>query len=155
MSGERDTYLVVVDATPESALAMRFAALRARRVGAGVKLLHVIRPSEFVQWGGVQAAIEAEEADEAANLLETVADEVERLAGERPATLVARGETTAEVLGAVSADQSVRALVLAAAARGAPGPLVEFFSGERAGQLPCLVMIVPGGLDEEGIERLT
>ena len=48
-----------------------------------------------------------------------------------------------------------RALVLAAAAKGKPGPLVDFFTRERAGTLPCMVMIVPGGIEDADIDRLT
>ena len=63
------TYLVVVDATPESRVALRYAALRARSVGGRVILLHVMPATEFMQWGGVQAAIEAEAAENAQALL--------------------------------------------------------------------------------------
>ena len=48
--------------------------------------------------------------------------------------------------------------MLGAAAKGAPGTLVQHFSGERAGALPAVVIIVPGALDEERqelIARLT
>ena len=48
----------------------------------------------------------------------------------------------------------VAALVLGAAAEGNPGPLVTHFSG-CAGQLPCPLFIVPGGLDEEAIDRIS
>ena len=77
------TYLVVIDQSAESRVALRFAALRAGHVGARVALLHVIRPPEFMQWGAVQEAMAAEARAEAAALLETVADAAEALAGTR------------------------------------------------------------------------
>ena len=55
------TYLVVVDDSPEAALALRFAGRRAAGTGGGVHLAAVIEPQDFVAWGGVQATI-AEEA---------------------------------------------------------------------------------------------
>ena len=149
------TYLVVVDATPESAIALRYASLRAAKVGARVSLLHVTDATEFQQWGGVQAAIEAEERANAHELLNAVAESVVGWTGERPSTIIAKGEPTAAILTVVAADPSIHALVLGAASRGAPGPLVAYFAGERAGTLPCLVMIVPGGLDPERLNDLT
>jgi hypothetical protein len=48
----------------------------------------------------------------------------------------------------------VAALVLGAAAEGNPGPLVTHFSAQ-AGALPCPLFIVPGGLSEDEIDRLS
>ena len=149
------TYLVVVDATPESRVALRYAALRARSVRGHVILLHVMPPTEFIQWGGVQAAIEAEAAEQEQALLGAIADEVVVWTGKRPGIIVSKGDAVAAVLAAVAADASIHALVLGAAPKGAPGPLVSYFAGERAGTLTCLVMIVPGGLDEARLAALT
>lgn len=148
------TFLVVVDDTPESRVAMRFAALRAAHVDARVTLLHVLPATEFVQWGGVQDLIEAEAQASADALLTAVADELFTLSGRRPGMIVRDGEVTAAILETIAADPSIRALVLGAATTGAPGPLVSFFAGERAGALPCLVIIVPGGLDDARLAAL-
>lgn len=149
------SYLVVVDDTPESRVAMHYAALRASHVDARVTLLHVMPTTEFIQWGGVQDLIEAQAQATAEALLAGVADELFALSGKRPGMIVRRGEATTAILETVAADPSIRALVLGAAPKGAPGPLVSFFAGERAGTLPCLVMIVPGGLDDARLAELT
>ena len=149
------TFLVVIDATAESRVALRYAVLRAAHVGARVTLLHVVAPQEFMQWGGVQEAMEAQALAEAEALMQGLAAEAENVGGTRPDVIVKRGDATQTVFDHIAADPSVRALVLAAAAKGAPGPLVSYFSGERAGSLPCLVMIVPGGLAGDRIEELS
>lgn len=149
------TYLVVIDGSEECRVALRFAALRAGHVGARVHLIHVIAPPEFMQWGGVQEAMEAEARADADKLLEAVADEAEQLSGARPDTTVLHGEAAPLIFDHVRDDFSVRALVLGAASKGAPGPLIGYFTGERAGQLPCVVMVIPGGLDPERLESLT
>jgi nucleotide-binding universal stress UspA family protein len=148
------TYLVVMDRSAESRVALRFAALRASHVGARLALVHVVRPPEFMQWGGVQEAMAAEALAEAEALLASVADEAEQLAAARPATLVLHGDAASAVRDHVRGDPSIRALVLGAAPKGAPGPLISFFT-ENAGQLPCVIIIVPGGLDPERLESLT
>lgn len=149
------TYLVVIDDSAESRVALRFAALRSGHVGARLALLHVIRPPEFQQWGAVQAAMAAEAREAAEALLAAHADAAEALAGTRPAAIILEGEAAPVILAHVRSDPSIRALVLGAAPRGAPGPLINFFAGERAGQLPCVVIIVPGGLDTDRLEELT
>lgn len=149
------TYCVVIDATPESRVALRFAALRAAHVGGRCRLLHVVGKAEFMQWGAVQEAMDAEALAEAEGLLDAIADEAEALSDVRPDIHILRGEAGPAVLGYLSGETDVRALVLAAAAKGAPGPLVSFFAGERAGTLPCLIIIVPGGTDPDRLASLT
>jgi len=110
---------------------------------------------EFVAWGAVQKAMEAEAIEEAETLLKNAADEAEMLTGARPEVEWRQGDSAAaEVLAALDDDLGTRALVLAAAAKGPPGPLVSFFTGDRAGTLPCLLIVVPGGLSEGAIDRL-
>jgi nucleotide-binding universal stress UspA family protein len=155
MQEAAETFLVVVDDTPESAKALRFAALRAQHTGARVALLHVLKPTQFQQWGGVQQDMEREAEDAGRAVLAAKAAEVEALTGTRPSVRLVRGGAAEAVLDVLMNDRSIRALVLAAAARGRPGPLVDFFSGERAGTLPCMVMIVPGGIADADLDRLT
>jgi nucleotide-binding universal stress UspA family protein len=152
---ERATFLVVVDDTPESAKALRYAARLARRRGAQVMLMSILPEAEFLQWGDVQDMLAAEAQAAAEALLGRKAEEVREVSGLTPSVAVRQGKATDEVVRAIEADTSIKALVLAAAAKGAPGPLVSFFSGERAGNLRCVVMIVPGALDDETIDSLT
>ena len=146
-------YLVVVDDTDESALAMRYAALRAKMTGGNIVLAHVVPKPEFLLSGGLQDMIAAEAQEAAEALLSRKADEVMALSGQRPALLIREGKAVDEVSQMLT-ENNVHALILGAAAKGAPGPLVSHFSGERAGNLPCVVVIVPGGLDPDAIDRL-
>lgn len=154
MADRPRSYLVVVDDTPESRLALRFAARRAAKNDGHVSLLHVIPPTDFIQWGGVQDVIEAEAQEKAEAPLNAIVEEVVAETGVRPSISVRHGKPADEVLKAVTADSALQMLVLGAASSGAPGPLVAFFSGEAAGQLPCPVLIVPGGLNEDALDRL-
>jgi nucleotide-binding universal stress UspA family protein len=155
MNDAAETFLVVIDNTEECAKAVRFAALRAQHTGARVALLHVLKPAQFLQWGGVQQDMEAEAEEQGQALLAARAAEVEAMTGLVPETRLVRGRATEAVLKVVTSDRSIRALVLAAAAKGRPGPLVDFFAGEAAGSLPCMVMIVPGGMADSDLDRLT
>src|SRR3546814_2307109 len=49
------TYMVVIDESDEARVALRFATRRAIKTGGHVLVLAIIPPTEFIQWGGVQA----------------------------------------------------------------------------------------------------
>jgi len=151
----RRTYLVVIDETEECRIALRYAAQRAAHVGGALLLLLVVRPPDFVEWGGVQAAMRDEAMTKADALLARLSAEAEAHSELTPTTLLREGEVTEQVLDVIDEDRSIAMLVLATATKGAPGPLIAFFTGERAADLPCLVAIVPGGLSERELDALT
>lgn len=148
-------FVVVVDDTPECRLAMRFAAGRAvHSLGGRVLLLHVIPPPDFVQWGGVSSVMEAEAREGAEDLLAALSREMQSLCGIEPEQRIEFGKTADVVLQVLRSDGDIFGLVLAASAQGDPGPLVEFFSRRAAGQLPCPLIIVPGGMTEAQLDAL-
>jgi nucleotide-binding universal stress UspA family protein len=150
------TYLVVVDETREAETALRFAARRAAKTNGAVHILALVPPTEFVQWGGVQATIEEEARQRAEALVTSAAGTLtNELAGIRPIITVRQGEAVPIVRRVLEETEHVAALVLGAAATGSPGPLVAHFAGAGAGQLPCPVMIIPGSLSNEAIDRLS
>jgi nucleotide-binding universal stress UspA family protein len=146
------SYLVVMDDTAEGAVALRWAARRAGRTGLGIVILAVIPPQEFVQWGGVQAAMEEEARLRAEAAVLQASGAVAEEAGIRPSILVRGGEPVKLIADLLKEDREIAALVLGAAAEGAPGPLVSHFAGAVAGSLPCPLVIVPGGLSEEALD---
>ena len=70
------TYLVVIDETPEARVALRFASRRAIKTNGNVVIVAMVPRPEFVQWGGVQAAMEAEAVERVEALLADAAGEL-------------------------------------------------------------------------------
>jgi len=149
------TYLVVIDDSPEARVALHFAARRAAKTGGAIDVLAVVEPQDFVQWGGVQAAIEEEQRLRIEGIVAAAVGEIMSAAGITPEIVVRQGDPVAAVRGHIGTRDDVAALVLGAAPSGKPGPLVTHFAGNDAGKLPVPVMIIPGGLTEEQIERLS
>lgn len=147
------SYLVVMDETAEGAVALRWAARRAARGGIGVVILALIPPQEFVQWGGVQAAIEEEARLRAEAAVLQASGAIIEEAGVRPSVLVRQGDPVKVIGELLKENGDIAALVLGAAAEGGPGPLVSHFAGSVAGSLPCPLIIVPGALPDEALER--
>ncbi|KFL46358.1 universal stress protein UspA [Sphingobium sp. ba1] len=148
-------YLVVVDESPAAETALRFAARRAAKTGGTVRILALIPPAEFVQWGGVQATMEDEALQRAEALVTSAAGTLMDESGIRPSITVRQGEAVAVVRETLDEMDDVAALVLGAAASGPPGPLVSHFAGADAGRMPCPIMVIPGALDAESIDRLS
>lgn len=149
------TYLVVIDETEEARVALRFAARRAAKTGGSVEIVALIPPAEFAAWAGVQATIEDEARQKVEALVAAAAGTLAEEAGIRPTITVRQGEPVTVILDILESSDQIAALVLGAAANGAPGPLVSHFAGNDAGRLPCPIMVVPGSLDEDAIDRLS
>jgi nucleotide-binding universal stress UspA family protein len=149
------TYLVVIDDSEEARVALRFAARRAVKTGGAVEILAVVEPQDFVQWGGVQAAIEEEQRLRIEGTVQAAVGEIVEAAQVQPRILVQHGDPVQVVRSLIGTRQEIAALVLGASANGAPGPLIAAFTGPDAGKLPCPVMIIPGGLSDERLEQLS
>ena len=148
------TYLVVMDDSNEGRVALRFAARRAARTGGAVEILSLIPPQEFVQWGGVQAAIEEEARLRAEAAVLQASGAIFEEAGIRPTITIREGDAV-KVIGDVLKRGDIASLVLGAPAEGGPGPLITHFAGSPAGTLPCPLVIVPGTLSDEALDRLS
>ncbi len=149
------TYLVVIDESPEAEIALRFAARRAVKTGGTVEILALLPQQEFVQWGGVMATIEEEGRQRAEALVARAAGTLFAESGIKPSITVREGDGPKIVREMLAANPDIAALVLGAAASGTPGPLVTHFAGADAGTLSVPLMIIPGGLDTEAIDRLS
>jgi nucleotide-binding universal stress UspA family protein len=146
------SYLVIMDETAEAAVALRWAARRAARNGFGVVILALVEPPEFVQWGGVQAAIEEEARLRAEAMVLQASGAIIEEAGVRPSILVREGEPVKVIGDFLKEEEGIAALVLGAAADGGPGPLVTHFASV-AGSLPCPLIVVPNALPDEALDR--
>lgn len=147
-------YLVIMDETDEAGTALRFAASRAARTGGQVHLLALVPRQQFVAFGAIQATIEEEARARAEALVTSAAGSLMGEGMTAPAIAVRRGEGAAVIRAYLAEHPEVAALVLGAAASGGPGPLVSHFAG-ISGQLPCPVYIIPGGMNDADLARLS
>ena len=154
-STTKRTYLVVVDDSAESRVALRFAARRAAKTKGRVEVLGIVEPQDFVQFGGVQAAIEEEQRLRIEGVVSSAIGEILDESGIQAKIIIRQGEVVKEVRDYVGGREEIAALVLGAAPSGSPGPLVVNFTGNDAGLLPGPVMIIPGSLSDERLEQLS
>ena len=136
-------------------MALQFAARRAAKTSGGVEVLAIVEPQDFVQWGGVQAAIEEEQRLRIEASVAASVGEIVDAAGIQPHIIVRSGEPVQVVRTLIGTRQDIHALVLGAAPTGNPGPLVSNLTGTDAGKLPCPVMIIPGSLTPDRLDELS
>jgi nucleotide-binding universal stress UspA family protein len=149
------TYLVVIDDSSEARVALRFAARRAAKTNGRIEVLGIVEAQDFVQFGGVQAAIEEEQRLRIEGVVSAGIGDILDESGVEAKIIVQQGEPTKAVRDYIGEREEVAALVLGAAPNGNPGPLVANFCGNDAGKLPCPVMLIPGSLSDERLEQLS
>jgi hypothetical protein len=130
-------YLVIMDETEEAVRALRFASRRAMKTG-----------------GAVQATIEEEAYDRAEMVASSAAGSIFAESGKMPVISVRTGDAQGVIREYLAEHPEVAALVLGTAKEGGPGPLVSHFSA-HAGALPCPLFLVPGGISDEDLDRLS
>jgi nucleotide-binding universal stress UspA family protein len=158
MSEHRRKFLVVADQSEECRTALYFAAKRAEATDCGLVILAVIEPSTFDHWIGVSETMRREAEAEAAELLESLAEDAEAVRAERPELVVREDEKRDALAKLIEEDEAISILVLGASESGeGPGPLVAALARGRAitGSRPIPVTVVPGGLSRDAIDDLT
>src|SRR6478736_10574001 len=106
------TYLVVVDDSAESRVALRFAARRAAKTSGRIEVLGIAEPQDFVQFGGVQAAIEEEQRLRIEGVVSSAVGEILDEAGIEATIIVRQGEPVRSVRDFIGSREDVAALVL-------------------------------------------
>lgn len=148
-------FLVVVDNTPESRLALRYAARRALKTKGMVALLYVIEPSDMPQWLGMRQIMRDEAREEAEAILHDLAEDVHKIAGLIPELIIREGVRKEELLSLIDEDPSIRILVLGAGTGSeGPGPLVSALAGQMSGTLRVPITLVPGKLSPGEVDDI-
>ncbi|EIE51543.1 universal stress protein [Salipiger aestuarii] len=148
-------FLVILDDSRECLNAMRFAAMRAQHTSGGVTILSIIPPDEFNHWIGVSDIMREEARERIQAHYQVFAKWMRDRHGIDPELVIREGDTVAEILAQVKADEAIGVLVLGAASgKKGPGPLVSQMS-RSSGSLPIPVTIVPGDMSKERLESVT
>ncbi|MEM8803430.1 MAG: universal stress protein [Pseudomonadota bacterium] len=148
-------FLVVLDDSRECLNAMRFAAMRARRLGSGVQILAIIPPEEFNHWIGVGEIMREEARERIHAHFEVFAKWMRDRQEIDPELVIREGEPVAEILAQIEEDGDIGILALGASAeKGGPGPIVTALS-RRFGSLPIPLTIVPGELTTDQLDAVS
>jgi len=149
-------FLVVVDDSDEMGVALHFAALRAKHSGGRVALLYVIEPAEFQHWMFVGTLMQEEAREAAEHKVGEYSAQVQSVMDMLPIVYIREGNLQEQLMKLLKEEPLISLLVLAAAdSKEGPGPLVTSLTGDMVGGLPVPVTIVPAGLSDEDLDRIT
>ena len=149
-------FLVVVDATKEMQVALRFACRRARHTGGRVALLFVMEPADFQHWMAVEEKMREERRAEAEQVLQGLAAVAMELTSKLPVLHVREGVQGDEIVKLIEEEPNISVLVLGASTgKKGPGPLVSSIAGKLSGRFPIPITVVPGNLTNEQIDALS
>lgn len=149
-------FLCVVDNSEEMRVALRFAARRAMRNHGRVALLYVMEPADFQHWMAVEERMREERREEAEQVLQDLASQVNEVSGAMPALYVREGSPAEEIRKLIDEEPRIRILVLAAGTgKKGPGPLIASIVGKASGKFPVPITVVPGNLTDDQIDDLT
>ena len=149
-------FLVVVDGTPESHIALRFASRQVMDDRGTLSLIAVVEPKEFQHWLGVKSTMHEEDKDAVEDFLRQRAIEARTISGTQPEQILLEGDKIEELLSYVSAcrknDAAVFLVLAAAVGEEGPRSLVSTLLGDReGGGVPIPVIVVPGDASSEQI----
>ncbi len=144
----KGVFLVVVDATEESFVAVNCAAKFANAEYGYVALLNVMEETCVQNWKNIEDKIRSEMRSQAEKMIWTAAGDVIESTGDIPMVFVEEGDKSEIILKTIKDNKNIVALVLASSAGSSnPGPLVTYFSGKGLSSLTVPLMIVPGSLE--------
>ena len=149
--------LCVIDNSEELRVAVRFAALLARRQQADVAFLYTLEPAAFQHWQAVEQLMRAESRAEAETAMQKWAIMVEGLTGNRPVSYIREGKAREELLKLLEEEPEIVHLVLATSPTpDNPGPLVSALtSGKLLGKLRVPLTILSGRLSDAEVDALS
>lgn len=148
-------FLVCVDQAEETRVALRYACIKAKKLGGVVDLLHVIEPGDFQSLFAVAEKARAERREAAEAMLQTLAEEANTF-GIMPSLILREGVAGEEIVSAVLEDFQVSLLILGASKFNASrGKLVGWLTAQMGDKLLIPVIVVPSNLTDQQIEQLS
>lgn len=155
MESKPSKYVVCVDNSDVSRMALRFACIKARKRHIRLDILHVIPPSDVHAMGAVSEMIAQEQRQQAEEMLQAMAEEAFALMGEHPSLSIRTGKPSDEIITHMLDDPDANMLVLGVTPGSKSGNRVISYLTSQAGEkLLVPMMLVPGNLTDQQMEAV-
>ena len=143
-------FLVCVDESEVSRIALRFACIKAKKRGFRVEMLHVIPPGEVQALNMIADKMYEEQLEEAEHFTRALAADMEEHLGMSPDIIIRHGNVGDEILEQLKADQEANMLVFGVSTnRSSSAKLISWVAGQMGEDLMIPVMLVPGTLTDQ------
>lgn len=145
-------FLVLLEDTKESAVALRFAARRAARAEAEVLVLAVIDAADIAHGIGVADVMRAEAREQIEVHYDVYAKWMRDRVKVDSQLIIREGEPAVELISIAEEDPEVGIVVIGASDE--VGPVGKKLMRE-IGSLPCALTFVPSALSSERLEAIS
>lgn len=145
-------FLVLLEDTRESVVAIRFAAQRAARIHAGVTVLAVIRAEDIAHGIGVAEVMRAEAREQIEVQFEAYAKWMRERVNVTAELVIREGDAATELLSILAEDPQISIVVMGVA--GEAGPVAKRLMRD-AGALPCALTFVPSALSSDRLDAIS
>lgn len=147
--------LVLVNGDLSTRAAVAWAAHWAKRTGDSIVLFHVIEPDHAMGFGVMQDLMRAEQWQATERMMATFSSYAEKLTGHPPAHLVREGMLRDTVREVLKTEPNLSMLVIAASHREAgPAPLIGYLASRMGSRVQVPMVLVPGSMTAEEIEKM-
>ncbi|MBT5072914.1 MAG: universal stress protein [Kordiimonadaceae bacterium] len=146
-------FLIISDDTPEFMKVLRLASKRAEKIGGSILLLKIIPPADFMHWTSVKDIMEDEAMEIAQEQTNGYVREIKRISGLDAEAVIRKGKPDEVIAEVIAEDHDIHLLVLGADVEGDPGPLVRSFREVLLNVLHMPVLVVPGNMTDEEIDK--
>ncbi len=148
-------YLVCVDDSDVSRMALRFACFKGARRGILIDILHVTEKQDLQALGAVSDKMEQEQRKAAETLLAELAAEAYECSGITPSLWIREGDPSDEILELAMEDPDINMIVLGVNPGSKSGKRVINWVTSKAGdRLLVPVMLVPANLTDQQMKEL-
>jgi len=156
MSDDRFAVLVIADESEEFPDALLYAGLLCKSTGWRLVMLRVVEPEAPAPWASITDEMRRQAHAAAESLTQRFAAEVWAECGVTAEPVLRDGEVKPVLRKLLDEDQSIKLVVLAAAAGpGGPGPLVaQIGKSAGLGTRAVTVLVVPGALTRAEVRKL-
>ena len=148
------TFLVVLDDSNEIFNAIRYAARRTARTKGRVALLYTFETLEFSHWKAVEDIAEAESREEAESKIKEYENFILKFTDKKPKKFLMKGDRVECIINFLSDNKFISNFVLASSNSGSDS-LISAFTGKQRSKLKVPLTIIPSGLKEEEIDKLS
>ncbi|MBN8530684.1 MAG: universal stress protein [Alphaproteobacteria bacterium] len=148
-------FLVCINASEESRIALKFAcALAVKRQGR-VQLLHIVPPpQEFQGFLTVADKIRNENREAGEKLVAERAEEAQKGSSITPVVSIREGKVADEILAAAESDPDTDMVIIGADPDSGHGHIVSQLAAQLGKRLLIPLLIVPGNLTDQQIQAL-
>jgi nucleotide-binding universal stress UspA family protein len=155
-SSTQPSTLVCVSNEAESAVALRFGCLRAKRRNHHITILHVLEPTEFQGLSSITDAIREEREEQADNLLLEMERQASEQGIEHPSLMIRVDTLWNGIVAAIEENPNINMVILAVRPDSHRGPkLMAALTEELGNSIRVPIMVVPGDLTEEQVNLLS